>query len=60
MLVAVDPLLHEYVFPPDALSVVASPAQSNMFPEIEPEGTGETVIVTEVVSAQLPDETITE
>lgn len=55
----VAPVLHEYVVPPDAVSVVDCPAQREVFPEMEEVGNGFTVMVIEVSSEQEPPETIT-
>ena len=60
MEVVVSPLLHTYVVPPDAVSVVASPMQSKVFPEITGAVAWFTVTVAEAVSAQTPFDAITE
>jgi hypothetical protein len=56
----VCPVFHEYVVPPFAVSVVESPMQIVVFPVIEAVIPEFTVIVILAVSAQVPEETITE
>ena len=46
--------------PPLAVSVVLSPVQIEVVPVIEATGGGVTVTVTDVVSEQPPEETVTE
>lgn len=60
MAAALEPLLHEYVFPPDAMSVAISPVHKIVFPVIAGGGLLFTVTVTLAVSEHPPLLTITE
>ena len=52
--------IHEYEFPPLAVSVDDCPEQIDVFPEMAATGAGLTVTVTAAVSAQVPEVTKTE
>jgi hypothetical protein len=59
MVLLVAPVLHWYVVPPEAVSVVELPSQIDVFPVIKVTGIGLTVIVTLFFSVHKPIVSVT-